>query len=502
VKYIGTYAAGVSFTVIVVGVSQPINYNSGTFYYSIDLNNNLTYINAAGTFSDTVSSTVLQIQNFPIIRAAQFSQSSNYVRDTGVTISFQFYLPSSLSTITVGQQLIVTFPPIYSDILRFTSPTCTLTQTSNVLKNYVNICSVRGIRLKMPFIDTLVLGNSYALTITGLINPTAMSPNYYKYGIEIADSSNSNIVLKSFSSLCNYIMPIFVTDSSKIYLNYYDSTDTLINTVSTYAGVQSNPIYISTSVPVASSTYNRNLYFTSSSASVLSQPTTLSFPSGSNPGGITLSSLTNGVQYIYMSKSGDGTYYSNLPPLTLITDLNYFQNVAMQTSAYSVPVGPVGTNYTIIVTLPPALYPITNINMTVTVQSGTGLSLQTNPTVATFYASQPSATIGLFIDDGTLWVPGQTATLTLTPASTFSGTATVVLTCVTAQAGTPTATLTPISNILQKKYYTFNVQCSQFGNFIYHVERTFTYNSTACSLTVDQIKSYALASTISGLRVS
>jgi hypothetical protein len=183
VKYIGTYAAGVSFTVIVVGVSQPINYNSGTFYYSIDLNNNLTYINAAGTFSDTVSSTVLQIQNFPIIRAAQFSQSSNYVRDTGVTISFQFYLPSSLSTITVGQQLIVTFPPIYSDILRFTSPTCTLTQTSNVLKNYVNICSVRGIRLKMPFIDTLVLGNSYALTITGLINPTAMSPNYYKLPI-------------------------------------------------------------------------------------------------------------------------------------------------------------------------------------------------------------------------------------------------------------------------------------------------------------------------------
>jgi hypothetical protein len=502
VKYIGTYASGVSFVVVVAGVSQPINYNSGTFYYKIDLNNNQTYINVAGTFSDTVSSTVLQIQNFPTIRVTQFTHSSDFIRDTGVTLTFQFYLASSLSTITVGQQLILTFPPIFSDVLRFASPTCTLTLTSNVLKNYINSCSVRGIRIKMPLIDTLVLGSSYILTVSGLINPTAMSPNYYKYEISIADSSNSNIVLKSFSSLCNYIMPIFITDPSKVYLNYYDGTDALANTVYTYAGVQSNPIYISAGTPVASKTYNRNLYFTSSSASVLTQPESVTFLSGSNPTGVKLSALTNGVQYVYMSKTGDGSYYSNLPPLMLITDLNQQQAMALQSSAFSLPAGTVGTNYSIVVSLPTSLYPMTNINITVTIQAGTGLSLQRNPTVITFYPKQTSASIALYIDDATLWVSGRTTTLTLTPASTYSGSASVTLTCVAAQVGTPTATVTPISGLTQKKFYTFNVQCSHFGYFIYHIERTFTYNTTACSLSAQQIRNYAFASTTTGLRLA
>lgn len=502
VKYIGTYASGVSFTVVVVGVSQPINYNSGTFYYSIDLNNNQTYVNVAGTFSDTVSSTVLQIQNFPTIRVTQFTQSSSHIRDTGVTLTFQFYLASSLSTLTVGQQLILTFSPIFSDVLRFASPTCTLTLTSNVLKNYINSCSVKGIRIKMPFIDTLVLGSSYILTVSGLINPTAMSPNYYKYELSVADSSNSNIVLKSFSSLCNYVMPIFTTDSSKVYLNYYDGSDALTSTVYTYAGVQSNPVYISASTPVSTSTYNRNLYFTSSSASVLTQPDSVNFVSGSNPTGVKLSALSNGVQYVYMSKTGDGSYYSNLPPLTLITDLNYQQPLSLLSSAYSLPAGVVGTNYSVVVSLPVALFPMTNVNVTVTIQAGTGLSLQRNPTVITFYPKQTSASIPLYIDDATLWVAGVTTTLTLTPATTYSGTATVTLTCVAAQAGTPTVTVAAISNPAQKKYYTFNAQCSHYGYFIYHIERTFTYNTSACTLSLQQIRNYAYASSTSGLRVT
>lgn len=504
VKYIGTYAAGMSFTVIVVGVSQPINYNSGTFYYKMDLNNNMTYVNVAGTFSDTVSSTVLQIQNFPTIRVVQFTQSSNLIRDTGTTLTFQFYLASSLSTITVGQQIILTFPPLFSDVLRFANPTCTLTLTSNVLKNYINTCSVMGIRIKMPLIDTLVLGSSYILTVSGLINPTAMSPNYAKYEISVADSSNSNIVLKSFSSLCNYIMPIFITDINKVYLNYYDNANpnVITNVVNTYAGVQSAPIYISPNTPVTSSAYDRNLYFTSSSASVLTQPASVTFLSGSNPTGITLSALTNGVQYVYMTKSGDGSYYSNLPPLTVITDLNYQQQLSLVSSSYSLPAGAVGTNYSIIVSLPLALYPMTNINMTVTILSGRGLSLQRDPTIITFYPGQISASIPLYIDDVILWVAGQTTTLTLTPASTYLNAATVTLTCVASQVGAPTATITPISAVTQKKFYTFNVQCTQFGYFIYHVERTFTYNTTACSLTLQQIRSYALASSTSGLRVT
>lgn len=498
----GTYASGVSFTVVVAGVSQPINYNSGTFSYKFDLNNDISSVNVAGTFSDTVSSTVLQIQNFPIIRVAQFTQSSSYVRDTDVTVTFQFYLASSLKTISVGQQLILNFPPIFNDILRFASPTCTLTLTSNVLKNYINTCTARGLRLKMPLIDTLVLGSSYRLTVSGLINPTAMSPHYHKYYIEIADSANSNIVIRSFSPLCNYEMPVFTTDSNKIYLNYYNGNNQIINTVNTYANIQSSPVYVSASAPVASSTYNRNIYLTSSSSAVLTMPQAVYFVSGSNPIGVTFSATTNGIQYIYMRKSGDGTYYSNLPPLSLITDLNYLQPLAVVTNAFSVPVQPVGSNYTVIVTLPTNLIPVTSVNMTVTIQSSTGLALNSNPFIITFYSGQPSATIGMSIDDGNLWVAGRTSVLTLTPASGYSGTASVTLTCVAAQTGTPTATITATVTAGQYKSYTFNAQCSQNGYFFYHVERVFTYNSTACNLDLAQIKSYALASSTSGLRVT
>lgn len=115
------------------------------------------------------------------MRVSQFSISSNYVRDRDVTLTFQFFLPSNLSAITIGQNLIVKFPPIYSDILKFTSPSCSLTLVSNSLKNYVNICYIRGIRLMIPITDTLILGSVYLLVISGLINPTTMSPYYFKY---------------------------------------------------------------------------------------------------------------------------------------------------------------------------------------------------------------------------------------------------------------------------------------------------------------------------------
>ena len=50
----------------------------------------------------------------------------------------------------------------------------------------------------------------------------------------------------------------------------------------------------------------------------------LDLASGSNPFAIRMSSLTSGVNYVYFSKTGDGNFYSSLPPLTLITNKNYF----------------------------------------------------------------------------------------------------------------------------------------------------------------------------------
>jgi hypothetical protein len=398
--------------------------------------------------------------------------------------------------------MILTFPPIFSDILRFVSPTCTLTLTSNLLKNYFNTCTVKGIRLIIPFIDTLVLGSTYILTISGLINPTTMSPYYSKYTIEIGDSSNSNLVLKTFSSLCNYIMPIFQQNSALVYLNYYDGFNNLINTVDTYAGVQSSGIYFAPSTPIAASTFNRNTLFTSSSTSIISNPSTISFVAGSNPTAVTFSTLNSGVQYIYFTKTGDGSYYSNLPPLTLITDLNYYQQVTVLNTAYSMPVATVGTNYTLIVTLPFNLYPMTTVNMSVTIPTDNGISLISNPSIITFYPSQPSASIMLYIDDSTKWTVGATTTLILTPSSSYSGTVTLTLTGVASGASPTSGSVSSIANGLQQKYYTFNVQCNSYGYFYYHIERTFTYNSSACSLNLTQIKSYALASSISGIRVT
>jgi len=79
-QYIGTYASGVSFIIIITGVTMPINYNSGTFSFIFDDDNNPIAVQAAGTFTDTISSTVLSIQNFPTINIFAYTQSSSYLR--------------------------------------------------------------------------------------------------------------------------------------------------------------------------------------------------------------------------------------------------------------------------------------------------------------------------------------------------------------------------------------------------------------------------------------
>lgn len=80
VRYIGTYVTGTSFIITVAGIKQPINYNSGTFYFIIDNDDNPTTVLSSGTFVDSVSASVLDTQNFPAFQILSMSQSSNYLR--------------------------------------------------------------------------------------------------------------------------------------------------------------------------------------------------------------------------------------------------------------------------------------------------------------------------------------------------------------------------------------------------------------------------------------
>ena len=58
-------------------------------------------------------------------------------------------------------------------------------------------------------------------------------------------------------------------------------------------------------------------------------PSSIELDSGSNPFPIRFSALSSGINYIYFSKSGDGNFYSSLPPLILSTNKNYFTPISM-----------------------------------------------------------------------------------------------------------------------------------------------------------------------------
>jgi len=304
-----------------------INYNSGTFSFIFDSDNNPTGVQAAGTFADSISSTVLTIQNFPTINIFSFSQSSAYLRQDTITISLTFYLATSLSSIGLGQSLFMVFPATFYDILRFVSPSCTLNILGNTLKNYVSTCTVKGMRIKMPFLDNLVLGSTYTLTVGGIINPTNPTSNVYRYSLEITDTTGTSIIAKSYSINCNYKMPTFIVNPITIMLNYYLADGTVLTGLNSMTNIQSTPIYISPSSTINTAIYARNTYL-SPLSNLLSSPSNLNLLSGSNPFPIRLSSLSSGVNYLYFSKSGDGQYYSNLPPLILTTSKNYFTAVS------------------------------------------------------------------------------------------------------------------------------------------------------------------------------
>ncbi len=189
-------------------------------------------------------------------------------------------------------------------------------------------------------------------------------------------------------------------------------------------------------------------------------PSNIQLSAGSNPYPIRFSSLTSGVNYVYFSKTGDGSFYSNLPPLILTVNKNYFTSVSFVETSFKLPINSVGTNYTICVTLPKTLYPMSQVNMTVTISSNVGISLRINPTIVYFYPNKVTAYIDLYINDATLWTVGKTTNIVITPqGNTYASSVSIPLNAVTAPTGTPTFTLNTVT--VNKKDATFSVSCSE-----------------------------------------
>lgn len=182
-------------------------------------------------------------------------------------------------------------------------------------------------------------------------------------------------------------------------------------------------------------------------------PSKLSLLSGQNPFPIRFSGLTSGVNYIFFQKTGDGSYYSSLPPLTLLIDKNYFTQISFIETQFHLPVASVNTNYTIAVNLPFELYPISEVSVGVSLSSSSvGISLRSSPTTIKFYPEKISASIQLYINDATLWTAGKTCNLVLTPkdSKTYAGPTSIPLKATSATSSNPTVSFST-QNVNLKK---------------------------------------------------
>ena len=179
----------------------------------------------------------------------------------------------------------------------------------------------------MVFLDYIVTGTSYSLKIGGIINPTNPSSNVQKYSFEISNSGDTSIIAKAYSPNCNFKMPIFIANPVRKSLNYYTAANGLITNLVTMKNIQSQEVFISPMADYVNSKYERNAYLEPFN-NLYSNPSNIQLSSGSNPYAIRFSSLTSGVNYVYFSKSGDGSFYSNLPPLMLTTNKNYFTAIS------------------------------------------------------------------------------------------------------------------------------------------------------------------------------
>ena len=202
-------------------------------------------------------------------------------------------------------------------------------------------------------------------------------------------------------------------------------------------------MFISSSPNFTTSYYSRNVYL-SSLNNLYSFPSTLNLLSGQNPFPIRFSALTSGVNYIYFSKTGDGSFYSSLPPTTMNLNKNYLTPFSFLETHFNLPAAPVNTNYTIGLNLPFDLYPMSEVNLTVTLPPSIGLTLRFNPTIIQFYPEKTSATISLFINDDTQWRLGSTTNLTITPANTntYASPVLIPLVATGSVVGNPTLSLT------------------------------------------------------------
>lgn len=127
---------------------------------------------------------------------------------------------------------------------------------------------------------------------------------------------------------------------------------------------------------------------------------------------------------------------------------------------------------------------MSEVNLTVTLPPSIGLSLRNNPTIIQFYPEKTSATISLYINDDTQWRLGSSTNLTITPVNTNTYASQVLIPVVATAAVTGTPTLNLVQNTTSFKSAAFQVTCSEQGRFVYHISRMFSYNLTACSLTI------------------
>jgi hypothetical protein len=144
-----------------------------------------------------------------------------------------------------------------------------------------------------------------------------------------------------------------------------------------------------------------------------------------------------------------------LPPLVLSINKNYFTPVSFLETQFNLPVAPVNTNYIIGVNLPFNLYPMSQVNLTVTLTPGFGISLRNNPTVIQFFPQKISATISLYVNDATLWTIGTTTNLTIIPSSTSTYAGPVIIPIIATAAVVANPSLTLVLNSTSHKSAAF-----------------------------------------------
>lgn len=189
-------------------------------------------------------------------------------------------------------------------------------------------------------------------------------------------------------------------------------------------------------------------------------PPSVGLLAGANPEAIRFSGGRSGVNYVYFTKWGDGSFYSNLPPLVLTINKNYNTPLTLIETQQNLPVNPPNSTYTIALTLPPSLYPLNQVTMSISLSSYVGLTTIPNLTTISFYPTQGTAYVSLYVNDSTLWVVGRTTNLIITPMDdTYVGSGVVRLDAVVAAVSSvPTFALS--TTTVNKKQATFSLTCS------------------------------------------